>query len=127
MRPSLALSIGAVFYVVAGLLLLLAPAPLLASAGWPSTPDVALVPARDGGTLLIVLGIIDWLTRNAIGQPLRGVLWGNLLRPIATLVVNGWELAAGFIPASVLGGVTVAGFATDVALIVIFALALRRA
>ena len=127
MRPSLALSVGAVFNILAGLLLLLAPAQLLTSAGWPSTPDVALVPARDAGTLLLVLGVIDWLARDAVGGPLRGLLWGNLLRPIASIVVNGWEIAAGFIPASVLGGVTVAGFSVDIALIVVFALALRRA
>jgi hypothetical protein len=127
MRPSLALSIGAVFYILTGLLLVFAPAQLLSAAGWPSAPNVALVIARDGGTLLIVLGIIDWLARDAVGAPLRGLLWGNIVRPAASLVVNGWEVAAGIIPATVFGVVAVVTFAVDLALIVMFALALRRA
>lgn len=127
MRPSLALSIGAVFYILTGLLLVLAPAQLLSAGGWSSAPNVALVPARDAGTLLIVLGIIDWLAREAIGAPLRGLLWGNIVRPAASLIVNGWEIAAGIIPSSVIGPVAVATFGVDITLIVMFALALRRA
>jgi hypothetical protein len=42
-------------------------------------------------------------------------------------VVNGWEVAAGIIPATVFGVVAVGTFAVDLALIVMFALALRRA
>jgi hypothetical protein len=127
MRPSLALLIGAAFYILAGLATLLAPAQLLSAAAWPTTPDVALVAARDSGTLLIVLGVIDWLARGAVGAPLRGLLWGNILRPVASLVVNGWEVAAGIIPATVFGGVALAAFGLDIALIVVFVLALRNA
>jgi hypothetical protein len=67
-----------------------------------------------------------WTARDAIGAPLRGLLWGNIVRPAASLVVNGWEVAAGIIPASVVGVVAVVTFAVDLALIVMFALALRR-
>lgn len=126
MRPSLALSIGAGFYILIGLAILLAPAQLLSASGWPTTPNEMLVPARDAGTLLIVLGIIDWLTRDVVGAPLRGLLWANILRPVATMAVNGWEFAAGIVPATVFG-VLMAGFALNVALIIVFALALRRA
>jgi len=126
MRPSLALSIGAVIYILLGLALVLAPAQLLSASGWPTTPNEMLVPARDGGTLLIVLGIIDWLARDAVGAPLRGLLWGNILRPVASMVVNGWEFAAGIVPPAV-SGVLVAGFGLNIALIIVFALALRRA
>jgi hypothetical protein len=126
MRPSLALSIGAAFNILAGLALVLAPAQLLSASGWPTTPNEMLVPARDAGTLLIVLGIINWVTRAVVGAPLRGLLWANILRPAASLVVNGWEWAAGIFPAT-LFGVTVAAFAVDIALIVVFALAVRRA
>ena len=125
MRPSLALSIGGVFYILFGLVTVLAPAQLLSAAGWPATPDVALVPARDSGTLLIALGIINWLARGAVGAPLRGLLWGNILRSAASLVVNGWEVAAGMVPASVFGTV-VAAFGVDIVLIVLFSLALRN-
>lgn len=126
MRPSLALSIGAVFYILFGLLIVLAPAQVLSAAGWPPAPDQALVPARDAGTLLITLGIINWLARNAVGAPLRALLWGNILRSAASMVVNGWEVAAGIIPSTVLGGL-LAAFGVDIALIVMFAMALRRA
>ena len=127
MRPSLALSIGAAYYLIAGLAILLAPAQLLSAAGWPATPDVALVASRDSGTLLIVLGAIDWLARDAVGPPLQGLLWGNILRPAATLAVYGWEIAAGIMPAAVAGGLALGAFGLDIALIVMFALALRRA
>jgi hypothetical protein len=126
MQPSLALSIGAVFNILFGLALVFAPAQILSAAGWPATPDVALIPARDAGTLLVTLGIIDWLARDAVGAPLRGLLWGNLFRPAASIVVNSWETVAGMIPAATLG-ITVAAFGVDIALIVVFALALRRA
>ncbi|HEX9835034.1 MAG TPA: hypothetical protein VGA66_18470 [Mycobacterium sp.] len=125
MRPRLALSIGAAFNVLAGLPILLATAQFFSVGGWPTAPDVALVPARDAGTLLIVLGIINWLGRGAEGAPLRGLLWGNILRPAASIVVNSWEYAAGILPATVVGGL-VAAIVVDIALIVMFALALRR-
>jgi hypothetical protein len=126
MRPSLALSIGAVFYLLLGLPLVFAPAQLLTTIGWPAPPVEALVPSRDLGTLLITMGIINGLARNAIGMPLRGLLWANIFRPAASMAVNSWEIAAGDVPATVLGAVLVAGYIIDVALIVMFALALRR-
>jgi hypothetical protein len=126
MRPSLALSIGAVFYLLLGLSVVLAPAQLMSAIGWPAAPNEALVPTRDLGTLLIVLGMIDWLARAAVGPPLRGLLWANIIRPAASMVVNGWEIGAGMVPATVLGGLLVAGFGVDIALIIVFAMALRR-
>jgi hypothetical protein len=89
-------------------------------------PDIALVWARDAGTVIIGVGIINWLARNAAGTPLRGLLWGNIFIRVAAMVVNYWELAAGQIPsgaASFFPALT----AINVALIVMFALALRRA
>src|SRR6266542_257359 len=117
MRPRLALSIGAAFNILAGLVLVLAPAQLLSASGWPTTPNEMLVPARDAGTLLSVLGIIDWVTRGVVGAPVRGLLWAHILRPAASLVVHGWEWAAEIFPASIFG-VTVAAFVLDIALIV---------
>src|SRR6266511_4546612 len=98
MRPRLALSIGAAFNILAGLVLVLAPAQLLSASGWPTTPNEMLVPARDAGTLLIVLGIIDWVTRGVVGAPLRGLLWANIVRPAAFagrqwLGVGLWDLS----------------------------------
>jgi hypothetical protein len=127
MRPSLALSIGAVFYTLIGLATVLVPAQLLSAIGWPAPPDDMLVPTRDLGTLLVVLGIINWLARDAVGPPLRGLLWANIIRPAASMVVNGWEIAVGDVPAAVVGGVLISGVIVDTALIVMFALALRNA
>jgi len=126
MRPSVALSIGGIFYVLLGLITVLAPGQLVTAVGWPTPGDETLVPVRDGGTVLIVLGVIDWLARDAVGSPLRGLLWGNLLRPVGSVAVNVWEIATGAIPATVVGVAAVA-LAVDVALFVLFALALRNA
>jgi hypothetical protein len=126
MRPSLALAIGAVFSVVIGLPILLAPAQMLSALGIAAPPDIALVQARDTGTVLIGVGVINWLARDAVGAPLRGLLWGNLFIRVAAMVVNYWELAIGLMPsgaASLFPALT----AINVALIVMFALALRNA
>jgi hypothetical protein len=126
MRPSLALSIGAVFHILVGLPILLAPAQMLSALGIAAPPDIALVQARDTGTVIIGVGIINWLARNAVGAPLRGLLWGNIFIRVAAMVVNYLELAAGLIPsvaASLFPILTV----INIALIAMFALALRRA
>jgi len=126
MRPSLALSIGAVTFILPGLLLVLAPAQIMSAIGWPATPNEALVLARDGGVLMIGLGIIDWLARDAVGAPLRGLLRGNIVVRVGGAVVNGWEFATGLTPSELAAGLAVA-LAADIAVIIVFALALRRA
>jgi hypothetical protein len=126
MRPSLALSIGAVFHILIGLPLVFAPAQVAAALGIAAPSDIALVWARDAGTVIIGVGIINWLARNAVGAPLRGLLWGNIFIRVAAMVVNYWELSVGLIPsgaASFFPALTV----INVALIAMFALALRRA
>jgi hypothetical protein len=126
MRPSLALTIGAIFHILVGLPILLAPDQMLSALGIAAPPDIALVQARDTGTVIIGVGIINWLARNAVGAPLRGLLWGNIFIRVAAMVVNYWELSVGLIPsgaASFFPALT----AINVALIVMFALALRRA
>jgi len=123
MRPSLALAIGAVFSVVSGLLFVVAPGQLLSPLGFAANAEIQ---ARDAGVLLIGVGIIDWLARDAVGAPLRGLLWGNLFIRVAGMAVNYWELAAGLMPsaaAAIFPLLTV----INIALIVVFALALRRA
>jgi hypothetical protein len=126
MRPSLALSIGAVFNILAGLPVALASAPMLSVFGWPATPDQAIVLPRHEAILLIGVGIIDWLARDAVGAPLRALLWGNIFMRAAEGVVNGWEFATGIVPTSAYGGLLYpVALAVDIALILIFALALR--
>jgi hypothetical protein len=126
MRPSLALSIGAIFNILIGLPLLLAPAQMLSAVGIAAPPDIALVQARDAGTVIIGMGIINWLARDAVGAPLRGLLWGNLFTRVAAMIVNYWELAVGLMPT---GAASFFPFLTaiNLALIVMLALALRRA
>jgi hypothetical protein len=87
-------------------------------------PNEGLILARDAGVLLIGVGIIDWMARDAVGAPLRGLLWGNIFIRGAEIVVNVWEIAVGMIPLNA-GGLI--GLAVSLALVVMFALALRRA
>ena len=126
MRPSLALAIGGVFSILVGLPILLAPAQMLSFLGIAAPPNIALIQARDTGTVLIGVGIINWLARDAVGAPLRGLLWGNLFIRVAALVVNYWELASGLMPSGAASLFPVLT-AINVALIIMFALALRRA
>jgi hypothetical protein len=126
MRPSLALSIAALFSILGGLLLVLAPAQATMSAFGIDMPVEGLVPTRTSGGLAIGVGLIDWLAREAVGRPLRGLLWGNIFIRVADIVLNGWELAAGLLPTTASGGLF-AGFVANIALIVMFVLALRRA
>ncbi len=121
MRPSLALSIGAVLAVVFGAALTFVPEQMLSGFGLAS-PKEALVVSRDIGVTLIGLGIINWLARDATGAPLRGLLWGNIFIQVAEAVVNGWEIAFGILPAPAAGGVVL-----HVVLAGIFVLGLRRA
>ena len=126
MRPSLALSIGAVFGILVGLPTLFAPAQVLSLLG-VAMPTEGLVPARDVGVLLSGVGIIDWLARDAVGTPLRGLLWGNIFIRAVEMVVNVWEIAAGLIVTTMGGASLAATLGLNIALIVVFALALRRA
>jgi len=120
MRPSLALSIGAVAAIALGIPLALVPAQMLSAFGL-ATPDEAIILSRDAGVLLIGLGIIDWTARDATGGPLRGLLWGNIAIRVGEIANNGWAIGTGMIPSSAAGGLIV-----PIALIVVFVLALRR-
>ena len=126
MRPSLALSIGAVFRILVGVPTLFAPAQVLSLLG-VAMPTEGLVPARDVGVLLTGVGIIDWLARDAVGAPLRGLLWGNIFIRAVEMVVNVWEIASGLIVTTMGGASLAATLGLNIALIVMFALALRRA
>jgi hypothetical protein len=54
----------------------------LSSFGFTATTE-AVVVSREVGVALAGLGIINWLARNAVGGPLRGLLWGNIvLQPV---------------------------------------------
>jgi hypothetical protein len=126
MSPRLALSIGSLFSLLSGIPILLAPAQMLQALGIAAPPDFALVPARDTGTVLIGVGIIDWFARDAVGAPLRGLLWGNIFIRVGAMAVNGWEFATEQLPG--VSTTTIAVLAAfSVALVVVFVLALRRA
>jgi hypothetical protein len=85
-----------------------------------------LVPIRDAAVLLIGVGIIDWLARDAVGAPLRGLLWGNIFIRLVGMGVNVWELSVGLTPSAVASSVPIL-VATNIAMIAVFLLALRRA
>jgi hypothetical protein len=125
MRPSLALAIAAVYGLVVGIPFVLVPAQVLSAVGL-GTPNEALIQLRDHGVTLIGVGIISWMARNATGAPLRGLLWGSIFIQVGHIAVQVWDIAAGIIPPAV----AAAGapfFVIPLALVIVYALALRRA
>lgn len=126
MRPRVALTIGAAFHVLVALPLLITPAQLASTLGVEAVQSIALVWARDAGTLALGVGIIDWLARDSVGAPLRGLLWGNIFIRVAAMAVNSWELVTGQIP-SAAAPLFPFLIGINIALIIMFALALRRA
>ena len=121
MSTRLALSIGAVVAILAGLGFTLAPAQMLSGVGF-AAPTEAVIVMRDIGVTLIGLGVLNWLARDATGPAVRAILIGNLFIQVAETLVNGWELTTGLIPSQAAGGLVL-----HVALGAIFLLALRRA
>jgi hypothetical protein len=124
-RPSLALTIGGGVSVLSGLLFLFAP-DLLFSSGWDVRPPEMLLVARVLGVFVMGVGIIDLLARDAVGAPLRGLLWGNILIRAASIVLPVWEYAVSIMPPTALAGL-VGAVTVHTALIFVFVLALRRA
>lgn len=122
MNPRLALSIMAVFWLVAGLVGLVAPAPYMSSFGLDAPPE-AVIAVRDGGVVLVGLAIINWLSRDATGRPLRGILWGNIFILVADAILNVWEMTTGIAPV----GPGVATFAVTALLVAMLALGVRQA
>jgi len=121
MRPSLALSIGAVAAAAFGLALLLAPAQLLAGFGLGTAVEGQVL-SRDLGVTLIAIAIVNWLARDATGPAVRAILIGNLFLQLAELVVNGYEMAVAILPMQAAGGLVI-----HLALAIVFWLGLRRA
>jgi hypothetical protein len=111
-----------VFWFVAGLVGLLAPAPYLSSFGL-GAPAEAVIAVRDGGVMLIGLGILNWLVRAARGSTLRGILWGNIFILVADAAVNIGEVIVGDLPS----GPWVASFAVNALLILVLAAGFRAA
>jgi hypothetical protein len=70
-------------------------------------PEEAKVLSRDVGATLIGLGVINWMARNATGEPLRALLVGNVVVQALELVVNGYEIASGVLPAQAAGGLLI--------------------
>ena len=121
MRPSLALSIAAVYGLVLGVPLVLAPAQMLSAFGF-GAPNEALIQSRDLGVTLIGLGIINWMARDAAGAPLRGLLSGNIFMQLMSIAVHTWELVAGVVPSW-----TAPFLVVPLALVIVYATAFRRA
>jgi hypothetical protein len=92
--------------VVFGLALLVFPSSMLVGFGL-GVPEEAKVLSRDVGATLIGLGVINWMARNATGEPLRALLVGNVVVQALELVVNGYEIASGVLPAQAAGGLLI--------------------
>jgi hypothetical protein len=121
MRPKLALTIGAIAAVLFGLMLLLLPRQMLGGFGL-GTPTEGVVLSRDVGSVLLGLGVINWMARDATGAALRGLLVGNLFVQLLQLVVNAWEIYGSHdLPAAAAPGLGI-----HVVLGLVFALGLAR-
>ena len=121
MSSKLALTIGAAAALIFGLALAVAPAQMLAGFGL-GVPTEAQVLSRDVGVTLLGLAVINWMAREATGRAVRAILIGNLFVQVMEFLVNGWEVAAGILPAQAAGGLVI-----HLVLAVVFALGLRRA
>jgi hypothetical protein len=95
--PRLALTIGAIAAFGFGIALTVFPAAMLASGGLAVSSE-AIALSREIGVTLIGLGVIDWLARDATGQPLRALLVGNLVVQALAIFVNLYGIAAGQLP-----------------------------
>ena len=91
--------IGGIAAVVFGLALLVFPTAMLANFGL-GTAEEAKVLSRDVGATLIGLGVINWMARNATGEPLRALLVGNV-------VVQALEIVVGDLPTQAAGGLVI--------------------
>jgi hypothetical protein len=122
LTASAALSLMALFWIVAGLVGLLVPAQYLSSFGL-GAPAEAVIAVRDGAVVLIGLGIMVWLARKATGSTLRGILWGNIFILVADAAVNIGEMVVGDVPM----GPWVASFFLTALLVVVLASGFREA
>src|SRR5437773_154508 len=98
--------IGAVAAFVFGLALTVFPSTMLAGFGL-AVPNEAVVLSRDVGVTLIGLGVINWMARNATGEPLQAILVGNVVVQALEIVVNGYEIVVGDLPTQGAGGLVI--------------------
>ncbi len=105
------LAIAAVLAWIFALAMLLAPVKFYAPTGISLTPMLATLAQAHGATLF-GLGVINWWARKAQGSGLVGVLLGNLVVQILSLLVvlrtmtlgAGTAVAPGIVIHVVLGG-----------------------
>jgi len=102
----MALTIGAAVAAIFGLLLVLAPAQLLAGFGL-GAPTEGVIVSRDVGATLLGLAVINWLGRSAVGAGLRAIIVGNIVVQVLEIVVNGYEVLIGALPAQAAGGLII--------------------
>ena len=98
--------IGGIAAVFFGLALFVSPESMLAGFG-VATPVAAKVLARDVGSTLIGLGVINWMARNASGEVLRALLVGNVVVQALEILINGYEVVVGDLPTQAAGGLVI--------------------
>lgn len=119
MTPRLALMVGAAAAFAFGLALIVFPAAMLANSGLAATNETVSL-SRGAGATLVGLGVIDWLARNATGDPLRALLVGNLVVQALQLFINAGQIVTGQLPTQAAGALLV-----HLALGAVFVLAMR--
>src|SRR5438094_7934134 len=98
--------VGAVAAFVFGLALTVFPSTMLAGFGL-AVPNEAVVLSRDVGVTLIGLGVINWMARNATGEPLLAILVGNVAVQALELAVNAGAIAVAALRVQAGGGLRI--------------------
>ncbi len=88
------LIVSALFPLLFGVALILAPAQMFGTLGIDVTPAIAQMAGTQGAAML-GLGVINWLARNLTGRTVVPVLAGNLAVQALSLVVLVRAIAGG--------------------------------
>ncbi len=100
MKRSTFLAISAILALLFGLGFLLFPQASVTAFGMEATPGV-LSFARALGSILVGLGILNWMARNdRMSASLRAILWGNFIIQAILSVLNIFDITSGVVNAS---------------------------
>ncbi len=100
MKRGTFLTISAIVALLFGLGFLIFPQRSVAEFGMEATPAV-LSFARAVGSLLVGLGILNWMVRNErMSVSLRAILWANLIIQGIDAVLNILDITSGVVNAS---------------------------
>lgn len=99
------LAVGSAIAFLLGAFMIFATTQFLEPLGLSGDPKVALL-GQAQGTLLISIGLTNWMVRQSDDWPaLRAVLAGNLAAQVISIAINLRGYFAGLVPQAVVGQV----------------------